>query len=82
MQDGLELVFVMQDGLVWLVINEFVPWGNDILGAMPGFDENSNLGLPGYGNEVAQVQAITLFDAQDNNHKIQILCNSIHLQDE
>ena len=26
MQDGLELVFVMQDGLVWLVINEFVPW--------------------------------------------------------
>ena len=40
------------------------PMGNDILDVMPGFDENSNTGLPGYGNEVAQVQTITLFDAQ------------------
>lgn len=44
------------------------PMGNDILDVMPGFDPNSNVGLPGYGNEVAQVQTITLFDAQGNNN--------------
>jgi len=43
------------------------PFGNDVLDVMPGFDETSTLGLPGYGNEVAQVQTITLYDTDLDN---------------
>jgi len=38
------------------------PYGNDIMDVIPGFDESSNSGLYGHGNEVAQVQRITLYD--------------------
>lgn len=40
------------------------PYGNDIMDVIPGFDENG-VGLPGHGNEVAQVQRITLYDNSD-----------------
>ena len=43
------------------------PYGNDIMDVIPGFDENSLLGMPGYGNEYAQVQTVTLFDADLDN---------------
>jgi len=43
------------------------PYGNDVMDVIPGFDENSLLGMPGYGNEVAQVQTVTLYDADLNN---------------
>ncbi|KAL9182792.1 hypothetical protein ACHAXT_004071 [Thalassiosira profunda] len=43
------------------------PYGNDVMDVIPGFDENSLLGMPGYGNEVAQVQTVTLFDADLDN---------------
>jgi len=43
------------------------PYGNDVMDVIPGFDENSLLGMPGYGNEVAQVQTITLYDADLSN---------------
>ena len=43
------------------------PYGNDILDVIPGYDETSTLGLPGYGNEVPQTQTITLYDADDIN---------------
>lgn len=36
--------------------------GNDIMDVIPSFDETAISGLPGHGNEVAQVQTITLFD--------------------
>lgn len=41
-------------------------YGNDIMDVIPGFDENSMIGMPGYGNEVAHVQTVTLYDAEDN----------------
>jgi hypothetical protein len=43
------------------------PYGNDVMDVIPGFDENSLLGMPGYGNEVAQVQTVTLYDADLDN---------------
>jgi len=49
------------------------PYGNDIMDVIPGFDEFATTGLlggpalPGFGNEVAQVQTVTLFDAEENN---------------
>lgn len=43
------------------------PYGNDIMDVIPGFDEHATTGLPGYGNEVAQVQTVTLYDADDDN---------------
>lgn len=43
------------------------PYGNDVMDVIPGFDENSLLGMPGYGNEVAQVQTVTLYDADLTN---------------
>merc|ERR1712224_124370 len=43
------------------------PYGNDVMDVIPGFDENSLLGLPGFGNEVAQVQTVTLYDANLDN---------------
>ena len=43
------------------------PYGNDIMDVIPTFDEASSLGMSGHGNEVAQVQKITLFDADDDN---------------
>lgn len=43
------------------------PYGNDVMDVIPGFDEHSSIGLPGYGNEVAQVQTVTLYDADLNN---------------
>lgn len=49
------------------------PYGNDVMDVIPGFDEhgfdaNTLGGMIGYGNEVAQVQTVTLFDADlDNN---------------
>jgi len=43
------------------------PYGNDVMDVIPGFDENSLLGMPGYGNEVAQVQTVTLYDADLSN---------------
>lgn len=45
------------------------PTGNDIMDVIPTFDETSLAGMSGHGNEVAQVQQITLFDADlDNNN--------------
>ncbi|KAL7468183.1 hypothetical protein ACHAXS_008401 [Conticribra weissflogii] len=43
------------------------PYGNDVMDVIPGFDENSLLGMPGFGNEVAQVQTVTLYDADLDN---------------
>lgn len=43
------------------------PAGNDIMDVIPTFDETSGTGMAGHGNEVAQVQKITLFDAALNN---------------
>jgi hypothetical protein len=43
------------------------PYGNDIMDVIPGFDENSIAGMPGFGNEVAQVQTVTLYDANSDN---------------
>jgi len=43
------------------------PYGNDILDVIPGYDETSTLGLPGHGNEVPQVQTVTLYDADSDN---------------
>jgi len=43
------------------------PYGNDVMDVIPGFNENSLLGMPGYGNEYAQVQTVTLFDAALDN---------------
>ena len=36
--------------------------GNDIMDVIPTFDETSNVGMSGHGNEVAQVQTVTLYD--------------------
>ena len=44
------------------------PYGNDIMDVIPGFDENSILGMPGFGNEMPQVQTVTLYDDIDNNN--------------
>lgn len=46
------------------------PYGNDIMDVIPGFDENSMLGMPGFGNEMPQVQTVTLYDDIDNNNFI------------
>lgn len=43
------------------------PYGNDVMDVITGFDESSLLGMPGYGNEVAQVQTVTLYDADLDN---------------
>lgn len=43
------------------------PYGNDVMDVIPGFDETSLSGMPGYGNEVAQVQTVTLYDADLDN---------------
>jgi len=42
------------------------PKGNDIMDVIPTFDEFSQSGTTGFGNEMAQAQTITLFDADDN----------------
>ena len=42
-------------------------YGNDVMDVIPGFDEHSLLGMPDYGNEMAQVQTVTLYDADLNN---------------
>ncbi len=48
------------------------PFGNDVMDVIPGFDEyattdsNGIPGLAGYGNEVGQIQTITLYDADDD----------------
>lgn len=47
--------------------NRMCPYGNDIMDVMPGYDENSLLGMPGHGNEQAQVQTVTLYDADLDN---------------
>ena len=39
------------------------PYGNDVMDVIPGFNENLNTGLVGYGNEVGQTQTITLYDS-------------------
>mmetsp|Transcript_16131 Transcript_16131/g.34091 ORF Transcript_16131/g.34091 Transcript_16131/m.34091 type:complete len:384 (-) Transcript_16131:285-1436(-) len=43
------------------------PYGNDVMDVIPGFDETSLVGMPGYGNEYAQVQTVTLYDADLDN---------------
>ena len=49
------------------------PYGNDVMDVIPGFDEHATAGLlggpamEGYGNEVAQTQTVTLYDAEDDN---------------
>jgi len=46
-------------------------YGNDVMDVIPGYNENSGSGLPGHGNEVAQVQRITLYDGsspKDNSN--------------
>ena len=50
------------------------PYGNDVMDVIPGFDEHATLGLDGvtpglvgYGNEVAQTQTVTLYDADLDN---------------
>lgn len=47
--------------------NRMCPYGNDVMDVIPGFDEDVTLGMPGYGNEYAQVQTITLYDAGSDN---------------
>lgn len=47
--------------------NRMCPVGNDIMDVIPTFDETSTLGLPGHGNEVPQIQKITLYDANLDN---------------
>mmetsp|Transcript_20396 Transcript_20396/g.34791 ORF Transcript_20396/g.34791 Transcript_20396/m.34791 type:complete len:433 (+) Transcript_20396:94-1392(+) len=48
------------------------PYGNDVMDVIPGFDEyattdsNGIPGLAGYGNEVGQIQTVTLYDAEDD----------------
>ena len=43
------------------------PFGNDIMDVIPGFDENDNSGLVGHGNELPQIQRITLYDSSMTN---------------
>jgi len=48
-------------------MEKMCPVGNDIMDVIPTFDETSGVGMTGHGNEVAQVQKITLFDADLSN---------------
>ena len=43
------------------------PYGNDVMDVIPGYDEHSLAGMAGHGNEVAQVQTVTLYDADLDN---------------
>lgn len=43
------------------------PMGNDIMDVIPTFDETATSGMAGFGNEVAQVQKITLYDVNNDN---------------
>jgi len=56
------------------------PMGNDVMDVMPGFDENSNSGMSGYGNEVAQVQTVTLYDSTDPPDNSQFAGKSFAIQ--
>lgn len=54
---------VCDGGWAGLACNEHMcAMGNDIMDVIPNFDETSGSGMSGHGNEVAQVQSITLYD--------------------